>query len=113
MREILFRAYHIPTKRLLCVYGFNKENVFEETFDGIDIGTNVLPLSQCILQQFTGLTDKNGTKIFEGDQLFVAPGYSSVVSFEDGMFVSIYYHPEDGETLPLIEIDPEKCLVIN
>lgn len=26
-----------------------------------------MALSQCILQQFTGLTDKNGTKVFEDD----------------------------------------------
>jgi len=54
--------------------------------------------------QWSGLIDSKGVKIFEGDQLFVCAGYSSFVKFEDGMFVSVYSHPEDGETLPLSEV---------
>ncbi len=53
--------------------------------------------------QFTGLHDKNGVEIYEGDQLYITAGYQSVVKFEDGMFVSVYVHPEDGEIIPLID----------
>jgi hypothetical protein len=37
--------------------------------------------------QFTGLTDKYGTKIFEGDILALRTGRSHSVKFEDGGFV--------------------------
>jgi hypothetical protein len=54
--------------------------------------------------RFTGEYDNNKTEIYENDQLYVCPGYQSIVSFQDGMFVSVYNHPEDGETLPLIDV---------
>ena len=37
--------------------------------------------------QFTGLTDKNGKKIFEGDILEFRHGRTHVVKFEDGAFI--------------------------
>ena len=44
-------------------------------------------IGQSTVGQFTGLTDKNGKRIFEGDILSLRTGRPHVVRFEDGAFV--------------------------
>ena len=86
MREILFRGKCIGNgewaKGSLVIWG-----------DGscwIDSGSLTEPMA-CVIPktvgQFTGLTDKNGTKIFEGDILALRTGRPHIVKFEDGGFV--------------------------
>lgn len=59
-----FRAWHKPTKRLFEVLCFTPILVFENKVDGI------YKIEDCVLEQSTGLKDKNSTLIYEGDIIF-------------------------------------------
>ena len=100
-REIKFRAYHIPTKKMFDVFSWCKDCVFEDSMDGV--GTSpTLPaeMKDCVLMQFTGLKDCNDKDIYEGDILENAEGIKGTVDFLNGSFCSVtsnlYYFLNNG-----------------
>ncbi len=87
MRELEFRAY--KKNRGICkLYGFNEKFVFLDSLDSPD--NTVLPREEWTLMQFTGLTDKNGKKVFEGDIIKVNDDYDEY-GMAAGEIYEIYF----------------------
>ncbi len=101
-REIKFRAWNTVTEKMMLWDDIKR-------FGNLN---KLISLNHVHVQQFTGMVDKNGKEIYEGDWLRICAGYSSKVEFQDGMFVSVYDHWEDHETIPLIDAIGKETEVI-
>jgi len=124
MREIKFRAWDVKNKIMVYHGAFQFEQypdvglrpeqlkplVFP--FEGIESGDMITesPLDAWHTMQFTGLKDKNGKEIYEGDICITLMEYfdecedgdfNFTVEFENGSF---WNWPED--------LTPDKCEVI-
>lgn len=112
MKDIKFRAFHKPSKKLFDVYCFTDIEVMENSFDGVFTSETLPALRQdCELMQYTGLKDSTqfneltkeeqedwlkgnkqedwkGKEIFEGDIVDIQfdEGYSDdYIEIEEGL----------------------------
>lgn len=93
MREIKVRAWHKPYKQMCQVEslrfdgnGVYRAVLIEESF----YDRRIVEADEIVIEQFTGLKDKNSTEIYEGDILIDDTGEPIeywVVKFSDGGFV--------------------------
>jgi uncharacterized phage protein (TIGR01671 family) len=94
MRELKVRAWHKPYKQMCNV------SMLQFDYDGTICAAVIIEkpfndqrlakIDDLIIEQFTGLKDKNGTEIYEGDILIDDTGEPIeywVVKFSDGGFV--------------------------
>lgn len=94
MRDIKFRAWYKPYKQMCQVESLRFDYdgticaavIIEKPFND----QRLAKIDDLIIEQFTGLEDKNGTEIYEGDILIDDTGEPIeywVVKFADGGFV--------------------------
>lgn len=82
MREIKFRAWEKNLKEIIPIHSINFENKM------VNIESAWRLFDEVVLMQFTGLKDKNGKEIYEGDILStdLSRPYL-IVEFRNGAFL--------------------------
>ena len=89
MRKIKFRAWDKENEKMMKVSSLHLEN---KEISVKENGTFHLFRMQDLMQ-YTGLKDKNGKEIYEGDVVLVKLGgistwYKTVIKFKEGVFIA-------------------------
>lgn len=90
MRDIKFRAWVKEDKELCEVYTLSKYRVFVISDIPEDETMAEIPLHGVELMQYTGLKDKNGVEIYEGDIITADNGNSFRIVFFEGAFIVFF-----------------------
>lgn len=97
MREIKFRAWHPEWSEMIIADftpTFDKRSFFAFEFG---VGFSHYPQDdRWVLMQFTGLKDKNGKEIYEGDLIRLTDKFTYDVRFEDAKFVCYHVNNDWG-----------------
>lgn len=110
-REIKFRAWDSQENTMF--YNEDILNIqFAENFIRIENEKYAFNsfLDEVMLMQYTGLKDKDGIEVYEGDIIVCNNKYKSIVSYKNGSFVKSY---RNGNIYLLYDSNIEDEILIN
>lgn len=110
MRELKFRAWNPKSKTMWDNVGYHPHNA-ERHDDG---SMTIAPFLDVPIMQYTGLKDKNGKEIYEGDILLCGDSgefFSQDYDEEKDEYVNTHKAKVIGPTdsYPAFDIDPNPC----
>jgi len=95
MRELRFRAWNEHDKLMADPFGLRENLMWRSKHETAVTYKALMP--EDIVMQFTGLKDKNGEDIYEGDIIsLIGATYTYVVKFEDYKFVCDHHNKPFG-----------------
>ena len=99
MREIKFRAWHIPTQQMLPYAQIGVIRTFTENGSYLS--------KECIFLQYTGLKDKNGKEIYESDIVNIDWLIIPVIWYAGAWMVEYFTIPTKSYLSHFDELDVE------
>lgn len=102
MREIKFRAWDENSQEMIYEIGITPEGIPYSIPDNAEASDQFNYYPSCHKMQYTGLKDKNGREIYEGDVIEVFKGYWSFKAI-----VKFGHYEQDGSGG---EYSPTECI---
>ena len=111
MREIKFRVWN-KDREMFIINGMTPKQIQDDATQSLELP--LLTSEDCVWQQYTGLKDKNGVEIYEGD-LILSYHWNSkellVVNWEDDSCMFYACLPSGGDIIRMDEA--EKTVIGN